>query len=659
MENNICKKGLVLGIIFLFVGTSFISIVVPIPAARSAEVLNWPLVWETDLIPFLPPVTIGTYTWFDYSICMPVLCDVTGDGIQEVFITKGYSDTTGHGADGLYNDGSVWCLNGATGAIIWHYAAWNIGNHAVMSIHDLDGDGDKELLVCGYHNTTAFHAQNGQILWNEMDGVDTDKYCHDKPAVVLKLGGVIYVYTCKNTNGLAGGVVKRLGSTGQIVAQSPAGVYHPCYGGLSSADINGDGQLEILLGDRSTGVGLACYKASDLSLIWNYASVACSTQTPMIMDLNGDAYLDVLICNQASHTLCAVNGQTGGQLFWNVCSGIPSSDGDTYTSATYDIDKDGHLEYLTAINSNIKVYDLSTLTLDADIANPHGWPKYDASPIVANVYGNSDMEFINQFSYDGIDVFDSTYTCVANNPLIHSNTRSIALSMTVVDMDNDGYNEVIQLCHKDGTGSGTYATVQVLRTGGQVSSPKATAKDQWYTCKRNVLSQYVQYDDPDSNNPPLNIIEVNAPDTGYVGESIQFNATVEPLSGQPPYSYHWDFGDQGTSTTLNPTHVYTKAGHYTYTFTVTDSAGATASKSGNITIQNKYELKRAFIFGRYTNLTEENEYIVIEAVNLRLIFFNPLQILHYTDGEKITFVKDTAKVIIFPQFIIGFIDVVT
>jgi chitodextrinase len=231
--------------------------------------------------------------------------------------------------------------------------------------------------------------------------------------------------------------------------------------------------------------------------------------------------------------------------------------------------------------------------------------------------------------------------------------------MTVVDMDNDGYNEVIQLCHKDGTGSGTYATVQVLRTGGQVSSPKATAKDQWYTCKRNVLSQYVQYDDPDSNNPPLNIIEVNAPDTGYVGESIQFNATVEPLSGQPPYSYHWDFGDQGTSTTLNPTHVYTKAGHYTYTFTVTDSAGATASKSGNITIQNKYELKRAFIFGRYTNLTEENEYIVIEAVNLRLIFFNPLQILHYTDGEKITFVKDTAKVIIFPQFIIGFIDVVT
>jgi hypothetical protein len=85
-------------------------------------------------------------------------------------------------------------------------------------------------------------------------------------------------------------------------------------------------------------------------------------------------------------------------------------------------------------------------------------------------------------------------------------------------------------------------------------------------------------------NPPLEIIEAYAPNIGFVGEDIQFNATIQPLTGQPPYAYHWTFGDQGTSTKLNPTHVYTKAGTYTYIFTVMDQTGDTKSKTGIITI---------------------------------------------------------------------------
>jgi hypothetical protein len=85
-------------------------------------------------------------------------------------------------------------------------------------------------------------------------------------------------------------------------------------------------------------------------------------------------------------------------------------------------------------------------------------------------------------------------------------------------------------------------------------------------------------------NPELAILEAYAYDTGSVDESIQFNATIEPLTGQPPYTYHWNFGDQKTSTEQNPMHAYTKAGTYTYNFTVTDNAGATASETGTITI---------------------------------------------------------------------------
>ena len=88
-------------------------------------------------------------------------------------------------------------------------------------------------------------------------------------------------------------------------------------------------------------------------------------------------------------------------------------------------------------------------------------------------------------------------------------------------------------------------------------------------------------------NPPLAVFDAYASNIGSIGESIQFNASVEPLTGQPPYTYHWDFGDQSSSTQLNPTHTYTKAGNYTYTFTVTDNAGATASLSDNIIISGE------------------------------------------------------------------------
>ncbi|HWR27532.1 MAG TPA: PKD domain-containing protein [Candidatus Thermoplasmatota archaeon] len=88
-------------------------------------------------------------------------------------------------------------------------------------------------------------------------------------------------------------------------------------------------------------------------------------------------------------------------------------------------------------------------------------------------------------------------------------------------------------------------------------------------------------------NPALEIMEAYAPNIGAVGDTIQFNGSIIPLTGQPPYQYHWDFGDQKTSTELNPTHAYTKTGEYTYTFTVTDQAGDTVSQTGSITISSE------------------------------------------------------------------------
>ncbi len=109
-------------------------------------------------------------------------------------------------------------------------------------------------------------------------------------------------------------------------------------------------------------------------------------------------------------------------------------------------------------------------------------------------------------------------------------------------------------------------------------------------------------------NPPLAVFDAFASNIGSIGESIQFNASVEPLTGQPPYTYHWDFGDQGSSTQLNPTHTYTKAGNYTYKFTVTDNAGAIASLSDNIIIS-----------GEGDGETNDNQMILFLAILLIII----------------------------------------
>ncbi|MBM4432133.1 MAG: PKD domain-containing protein, partial [Chloroflexi bacterium] len=53
--------------------------------------------------------------------------------------------------------------------------------------------------------------------------------------------------------------------------------------------------------------------------------------------------------------------------------------------------------------------------------------------------------------------------------------------------------------------------------------------------------------------------------------TVDFNGTVS--GGTAPHTYNWDFGDGYTSTLQNPTHVYSTAGAYSVTLTVTDSAG--------------------------------------------------------------------------------------
>jgi PKD repeat protein len=169
----------------------------------------------------------------------------------------------------------------------------------------------------------------------------------------------------------------------------------------------------------------------------------------------------------------------------------------------------------------------------------------------------------------------------------------------------------------------------------------------------NLTAGFVYLTDVAPNHP-LTISEVYAPDFGYEEEDIQFNGSAEPLTGTPPYTYLWDFGDGFVSTQQNPIHAYANAGVYTYTFTVTDSAEETVSEPALITI---YELKKAFLFGRFMNMRMEGDFFTVEAINLRMILFKPFQFLHYINWEKITFSTEYKGVIISNHFLFGMFNV--
>ncbi|MCX6663797.1 MAG: PKD domain-containing protein [Euryarchaeota archaeon] len=146
-----------------------------------------------------------------------------------------------------------------------------------------------------------------------------------------------------------------------------------------------------------------------------------------------------------------------------------------------------------------------------------------------------------------------------------------------------GGNEQINLTSSDFSAVGDTLTISFALTSANETYSNLSVTSTYLKVDLSDEASLVFLSDV-APNLPLAVSYAYASNIGSIGENIQFNGSVEPLTGQPPYIYHWDFGDESTSTQLNPTHTYTKAGVYTYTFTVTDNADATASQSDNITI---------------------------------------------------------------------------
>lgn len=76
---------------------------------------------------------------------------------------------------------------------------------------------------------------------------------------------------------------------------------------------------------------------------------------------------------------------------------------------------------------------------------------------------------------------------------------------------------------------------------------------------------------------PLSVSISANPTQGEAPLTVSFTSQV--TGGSPGYTYDWNFGDGGTDTSPNPTHVYSQPGDYAVTLTVSDSSGNSATSS--------------------------------------------------------------------------------
>ncbi len=84
-------------------------------------------------------------------------------------------------------------------------------------------------------------------------------------------------------------------------------------------------------------------------------------------------------------------------------------------------------------------------------------------------------------------------------------------------------------------------------------------------------------------NIPPTVTASASPDSGITPLAVSFSASGNDSDGSI-VSYAWNFGDGGTSSEQNPSHIYTSQGTYTAIVAVTDNDGATGSDSVDVKV---------------------------------------------------------------------------
>lgn len=476
------KKTRTILLIFLVTILNFSVLTTPVHADPENFTLKWSM----------------NYGFQSYS--SPVAQDINGDGIAEIFVG-------GRHSSGAYS--GIFCINSLNGNIIWSKTFRTLQSyHVPIAIGDLDNDGDYELVHAAGSRTIARNCEDGSIFWN----VSTDSGWGVPAIVDLDGTGIPYVIVGDNSGFDTPVTLSKLYGNNGAVAASSTRISYTCYGGVSVADLDRDGDYEIMMSDSGDSI---CFD-EDLNELWSTTSYTSESHCAVLVNVTGDADLEVVIMKQAGE------GVEDGGIYVYYADGslVPGK----YSSdlgltahcqpAVYDIDKDGNVELITAYDHATDVWDLGTWSLDATLE------RGPEPPDIADVLGDSDLEIISPFAFsdDDTDIYDSSY----DNPADVRNY--VGLNTLVYDTDGDGLNELI-IHSYDGS-------MSLFDTLAVTPSPSQRGDTPYYSERRTNAGVYIPKIGEKSEISNLNIADES---TGVSLSTSTLSVSINEPNGDPLY----------------------------------------------------------------------------------------------------------------------------
>ena len=175
---------------------------------------------------------------------------------------------------------------------------------------------------------------------------------------------------------------------------------------------------------------------------------------------------------------------------------------------------------------------------------------------------------------DTKSVSDITQTSAISGGNVKDNGGAGVTARGVCWSANENQPTISSSKSSDGTGNGEFTSNM---TG-------LLANTKYYVCAYATNSEGTGYglviNFNTNGNPPAAGFSAS-PTTVTAGQSVQFT----DQSTNTPTSWSWNFGDGGTSSLQNPSHIYSAAGTYSVSLTGTNSFGSDAEvKSNYITV---------------------------------------------------------------------------